>query len=418
MGLFAWGARVFGLRRTTPPVETSRERVYYLGPQVSGIRMTHDDAIRLSAVWACVTVIAKSIASSSWEVFRDDDEGNRDYQRNSVTWRLLNVRPNNEMTPFAFREAMVIQALLWGNAYAEIERDILGRPAALWPLMPERCCLERLPTGQLMVRVDNHSKEATYLDYRDVFHVHGPSVDGLEGFDTVSVAARSLALSAAAETFASAFYGNGTQMGGILTSPNNMSPEQVKDLREQLDGRHKGPDNAHKFLLAQGGMTYSKLTVDPDTAQFIETRFFLVEEVCRWFSVPPHKIAHLLRATNNNIEHQGIEFVRDALTPWCERLRQEADWKLIPGSGRLMRTRIDTDWLAEGDAKSKADTDSVYANNGIKDRNEIRRSRGLNARDGAGELTVQLAMTTLDKIGQEPVAPPAPTPAADPSEEE
>ena len=119
MGMLTRIGQVFGLRKTTPPVETSRERVYYIGQQVSGVRMTHDDAIRLSAVWACVTVIAKSIASSNWEVFREDEEGNRDYQRNSLTWRLLNIRPNGEMTPFAFREAALIQALLWGNFYAD-----------------------------------------------------------------------------------------------------------------------------------------------------------------------------------------------------------------------------------------------------------------------------------------------------------
>lgn len=399
MGLFSWGARVFGLRRSDPPPETSRERVYFFGQQVAGVRMTHDDALRLSAVWACVTVISKAIASCPWEAFTEDDAGNRMYRRSSRVWGLLNIRPNPEMTPFAFREAALIQSLLWGNFYAEIERDVAGRPVAIWPISAERCCLERFPNGRLMVRIDNHDGGIIYLEYKDVFHIHGPSIDGLEGFDAVVLAARSLAHAAAAETFGSAFYGNGTQMGGVLTAPHNLSPEAKAELRESLNARHQGPENAFKFMLAEGGMQYEKLTVDPETAQFIETRQFLVEEVCRWFGVPPHKVQHLLRATFNNIEHLGIEFVRDALIPWCERLRQEADWKLVPGSMRGMRTRIDTDWLAEGDAKSKAETDAQLVQNGLLTRNEARRRRGLNTHPDADDLTVQVNMTTLDKIG-------------------
>jgi hypothetical protein len=122
--------------------------------------------------------------------------------------------------------------------------------------------------------------------------------------------------------------------------------------------------------------------------------------------VPPHKVAHLLRATFSNIEQQGLEFVRDALTPWAERLRQEADRKLRPVNKRLMHTRLDLEWLAEGDSKTKAEADSLLVNSGIMNRNEVRRRRGLNTIPDGDKHTVQLAMTTLDKIGEEPDPPP------------
>lgn len=402
-------------RLTTPPRETSRERYWVpTRDQTSGIWMDADEAIRISAVWACVTVIAKAIASSDWAVFREDEAGNREPQKGTTVWKLLNLRPNDEMTPYAYRVAILIQALVYGNSFSEIERDMMGRAVALWPLYPDRCCLERdTATGKLVLRVNNQDGGIATLPYADVFHVHGPSLDGVAGFDLVKLAARSLAQNAAAERFSSSFYANGAAVGGILKSAANIGAEKRKELREEVSARHKGPDKAFNFMVLDGGLDFQKLTVDPEQAQFVETRYFLIEETCRWFGVPPHKIAHLLRATNNNIEHQGLEFVRDALTPWCESLRQEADWKLVAGSGRFLRTRIDTDWLSAGDAKSRAETDSILVMAGIKLRNEARRDRGLNSLGADGDVPTVNPGTTALPIALAAPAKSAPPPAED-----
>jgi len=378
--------------------------------------MTAEESLRLSAVWACVTVIAKSLASSHWDVFLEQPNGDRQPRRNTIAYRLLNDRPNPEMSAFGYREAALIQALIYGNFFAEIELTRGGLPAALWPIPPDRSNLERNEAGDLVVRVTGQGSPDVDLAYADVYHLRGPGLDGLLGFDIVSLAARSFAHNAAAERFGQSFYGNGTQMGGVLSSDANMTAEQMNEMRKQVNERHQGPDNAFKFMFLGGGTKYQALNATPNDAQFLETRFFLVEEVCRWFGVPPHKIAHLLRATNNNIEHQGIEFVRDALVPWAERMAQEANFKLIPVNFRGIRTRLDLDWLAEGDATSKARTDSVLVQNGLITRNEARKARGRNTVGPDGDkLTVQLNMTTLDKVGEKeaPAEQPPPQPDID-----
>lgn len=369
--------------------------------QLGGISMSADEALRLSAVWACVTVTSKALASCSWEVFREKSNGDREPRRRLTTYSMLNIRPNPETTAFAFIEAMYITAMIDGNFYAEIEYDRAGRPVALWPLASERCTLERdRRDNRLVLVVRNPSGGETVLNYDDVFHVHGPGVDGISGFDTVSLAARSLAHAAAAERFGQSFYHNGTQLGGLLTTPNKLGPEAQEALKATVKKGHTGAVDAFGLLILDQGFDFKSFGVEPEKAQFIETRHLLIEEVCRWFGVPPHKIAHLLRSTFSNIEHQSIEFVRDALTPWAERARQEADWKLLrrfPG----IRSRIDLEWLAEGDAKSKAEVDSIEVQNGLITRNEARRRRGRNSigKDG-DKLTVQVNMTTLDKVGE------------------
>lgn len=403
------------LRQTTPQRTTSRDHYVQLGrSQTAGIWMTAEEAFRLSAVWACVTVIAKSIAACEWEVFAEEPNGDRTQMKGTITWRLLNLRPNDEMIPFAFREALVILALVYGNGFAEIERDLAGRPYALWPLSPDRSLLARDLSRRLVLNVSQAEGGVVQLPYADVFHLHGPSIDGIAGFDLVKMAARSLALGAAAERFGVNFFGNNATFGGVLASEQKVGEEKIKDLRDELKKNHAG-DRAWSWMVVDSGLKVQSVSTDPEKAQMVEIRQHQIEEVCRWFGVPPHKIAHLLRATNNNIEHQGIEFERDAIIPWCERLRQEADWKLIPGSGRFLRTRLATEWLAEGDAKTRAETDNILVTGGIMTRNQARRKRNWNSLGPEGDVPTVNPGTTALKIALEPPKPPpALAPPADP----
>lgn len=363
-------------------------------------RVTHEETLRLAAVWAAVNVIASALASSDWDVFEKGPDGKRVDRSSSALWRLLNVAPNAEMTAFAFREAMVIQALLFGNAYAEIQRNMTGAPAVVTPIDPERCKLERDESGQLVLRVQNSSGGPVHLPYEDVFHLQGPSLDGLAGYDLVLMALRPFSVGIAMERYSSAYFNNGTALGGVLSTEQNLTADQRKDLQDSIDKRHKGPENAFKFLIAGGGMKFQGFAADPKTAQFIEQRHFIIEEVCRFFNVPPHKLHHNVRSTFNNIEHLGIDFVRSCLTPWAERLRQEADKKLTPRRNPHLRTRIDLAWQAEGDAQSRAQVDSTLVNSGLATRNERRQMRGLNSHPdrNADVLTVQTAMAPIDAL--------------------
>lgn len=415
--------RKFYARLTTSDIGTSKDRILWIGNQVAGVRMTPEEALKLSAVWACVSVISKSLASSVWDVFTEEPNGNRDLRRQSNTYRLLNIRPNAEMTSFAFREAMAVMALVWGNAIAEIERDIVGRPAALWPIAPDRFQFERDGDGNLVVRVYNFSGGDAILPYRDVFHIHGPGCDGINGFEIGTpsgVAARSMAHAAAAEIYGGAFYGNGATFGGVLKSDTALSDEQQKTIQDQLDKQHVGPDKAFKWVFFGGGIEPVKQSITPEEGQFIETRQHLIEEIARWFGVPPHKIQDMRRSTFNNIEHQGLEFVNDALTPWAERFAQEANWKVVPVQFRgRMKTRFELDWLAEGDAKSKAEVDRADIISGKITINEARRRRGLNTIGPDGDVHVmQSAMTTLDKILNPPEPEPPQLPPPDESDED
>jgi HK97 family phage portal protein len=402
-------------------VQPGESRVYVPYRQ-AGVVVSEDTALTNAAVWACVRVIAETVAALPWRVYRKTAGGREPMNAHAVDW-LLNNQPNTEQTAFAFREALMAHVLTWGNAYAEIERDLSGRVAALWPLTPDRVCPKRTAGGEMVYEVTDAAGVITVVKAADMLHLHGLGFDGVSGYSPVRMAARSIGLGIAQDTFGASFYQNGTAFGGMVEVPANMSKEQIAEMETYLNARHKGPDKAFGVRVVANGMKYHNLGMPLQDAQFIESRRFAVTEVARWYRVPPHKIADLERSTNNNIEHQSIEFVTDTIVPWVTRLEQEVNVKLFGARAvGSVYTKMAVNALMRGDAKSRAEFYRTMTQIGAMSINEVRDLEELNGIGDAGdEHLVQLNQTTLERLVEEPppsaAAKPAATPQpADPAE--
>ncbi|MBL8924134.1 MAG: phage portal protein [Myxococcaceae bacterium] len=382
----------------------------------AGLQLSREDALMLSAVWACMDVIAKNLAAAPTNIFEpiEGTRRRRKIEKDPRVW-LLNVRPNEEMTAIAFREALFLQAIADGNSYAEIARDRGGRVAALYPLLSTRVTPRRDDGGALVYDVREESGEVRTLQARDVFHLRGPSISGLMGENLVTRASRSLAVAAAHERFSAAFYGRGAQLGGVAEFPGKLGEDQKAALRESWENNHAGLGKAHRLLVLEGGAKFTATTVDPQKASLVDDKKFSVEEIARWFGVPLHKIQHLEHATFSNIEHQGLDFVNSCLFPWAVRYCQELNAKVFNtgAKGPWWYAEIDLSHLVRGDAQTRAIAASNWLQNGVKTRNEVRAEEGLDDVGEAGDvLTVQLNMTTLPRLMAETTAEPAeePTP--------
>jgi HK97 family phage portal protein len=390
---------------------------------VAGIMLTPQQTLELSAVWACISIIASSIGRCRWDVYQPIGPGKRQVLYDDPVAWMLNTRPNPDMTAIGWREAMLMVCIPFGNSYSEIVRDGASRPAELWPLEADRVMPRRNPkTWQLYYEYRDPDGAVVELDARDVFHLRGPGLHGLMGDNVVARAAKSLAVAAAAERHAASYFGQGANPGGTLELPAGatLSDKAYARLKEDWAEKKKGPENAHKPMILEAGWKWNQASTDPQKSQLVESRQFSVEEICRWFNVPPHKVQHLLRATFSNIEHQSIEFVNDACSPWERRICQEADFKLFPQKrGPWRYTCIDLEPLKEGDAKSRAEAAGLWRQNGIKTANEIREREGMNHAGPDGDvLLVQSNLTTVQNIinPPKPPAPAAPAPPpADPA---
>lgn len=390
------------------------------GMRQAGELVTEDTALTYDAVWACISVISRTMAALPWPVYERSPQGRKEVF-GTVSW-LLNNQPNPEMSAFSFREALFGHALLWGNGFAEITKDMAGRPAALWLLPPDRVTVQRdRDTGALEYIVRGDDGYATSLPPERVLHLHGLGFDGLVGYSVIRMAAKSMGIGMAQDTFAQAFFQNGTVMGAILEVGSAMSPVQIQQTEDAMNTRHRGPGAAFKVKVAPMGTKVHNPTMPLADAQFLESRKFSAVQVCRWYGVPPHKIADLERSTNNNIEHQGIEFVTEVIVPWARRLEQEADLKLFGAraQGRVY-TKFNVNALMRGDSKSRADFYRLMTQMGAMTINEVRGFEDMNGIGSDGDqLLVQLNQTTLEYLVANPgaKAQPAALPA-DPVEDD
>ena len=381
----------------------------------SGITVDEDSALNFSAVWNAVNIIAGAVGYLPMMVYRKTERGKERADKDPVFW-LLHDRPNDYMDALTFRETLQGHALTWGNGYAEIERDGASRPIALWPLPPNRV-EPTIVNQRLIYRYAPANGPVVDLPYDDVFHVKGLSFDGLKGYSPIRRARESIGLGIACEKFGASFFGNGAWMGGLVVHPGKLSAQAQTNLRESLNTEHQGVGKANRIAVLQEGMTYHKTGVAPEEAQFLQTRRFGVEEIARWFDLPPHMLKDTERATFNNIEHQGIEFVTRTLVKWLRRWELEANYKLFSDSRQgSYFAEFKVDALLRGDIKTRMEAYNSGIQSGIFTRNEVRDWENLNPIDGLDDPLQPLNMVKVGEKPPEPAPPPKPAPEPKPED--
>jgi HK97 family phage portal protein len=409
---------IFAKRQIAENQDPDQRRIAYHLRTLSGTVITPDTAPTVAAVWACLRYISQSVAMLPWRVMREGANGGELAPRHPVDY-LLYGRPNPQWSSFQLRETLTHHALRQGNGYAEIERDALGRPIAIWPLHYDRVQPRFDDQGQLFYRVFHSGSRGggfVDLDMMDVFHIRGFG-EGPVGVNVMSYAAESIGWAKAAQLFGAAFFGNGMNVSGIVEAPKAMDEPARKRLRAALDNLYRGVRNAGRYAILDAGQKYTPVQIDPEKAQFIATNEYLVTEVARWFGVPPYKIADLTRATFSNVEQQSIAAVIDCILPWTRRFEDEADFKCFGVQNRQgFYTRINLNALLRGDTAARASYYNTLSNRGVLSVNDIRRAEDMNTIGPAGDIHVmQGQYQTLEQIAQGATAPSVPGVAAEPA---
>ena len=367
----------------------------------SGEPITPSRALTLSAYFACIRVISEDVAKLPLEVYRHTNPG-KECLPDSDLAKLLSI-PNPEMTGYTFRETLTQWAAGWGNGYAEIVRDRLGKPIALWPIHPSRVRLIRRD-GRLVYQVgadvalDAVKQQRLTVEFRtdEIFHIRGMGT-GILGYSIAQYGAESIGLGLAAEAFGATFFGQGATSSGILTHPGALTDTAKVNLRESWQKTYGGSKNGNKVAIIEEGMKYEPISIPPEQAQFLETRQFQVEEICRWARVAPHKIQQLLHATFSNIEHQGREHVTDTLLPWMIRWTTEIKRQLITDPS--MFVAHDANILMMGDTNARSNFYRTMVNIGVYSPDEVREMEDENPIGGASaQHFMQMNMSTLDRI--------------------
>lgn len=362
------------------------------GPSMAGVAVNEYNIQNVSAVWAAVGLISDDVASLPLMLYKRSANGGKTTFDTHPLYRLLHDEPNPEMSSMVFRRTMMAHCLIWQNAYAEIERDNVGRPLYLWPLSPDTVRVQRDARKSVVYIVSNPNGGETTIPAADIIHLVGRSFDGTVGSSIVERAKESIGLAIAAEQFGATFFGNGATFGGVISfkgpKPTEMSDE---NYRQQLEARHQGVKRAHKLLALYNDANYTETGVEPDSAQFLETRTFQIREVARWFKIPPHKLADLADATFSNVEQMNTEYYTSAIRPWLVLWEQELTRKLVAKLERSQQfIEHSIEGFLRGDTAARSAFYTALFHIGALTINEVRGYENLNPLAGGDESFVQV----------------------------
>ncbi|MBM7676127.1 HK97 family phage portal protein [Gracilibacillus alcaliphilus] len=348
---------------------------FFFGGTTSGKSVNERTAMQTTAVYACVRILAETVASLPLHLYRHTDNGKEKAIEHNLFY-MLHDEPNNEMTSFVFRETLMSHLLLWGNAYAQIIRDGRGEVLSLYPLLPDRMTVDRTTSGELYYEY-RKDEGSTILRRDEVLHIPGLGFDGLIGYSPIAMAKNAIGMALATEEYGAKFFANGANPGGVLEHPG-----VVKDptkIRESWNAVYQGSDNAHRIAVLEEGMKFQSIGIPPEQAQFLETRKFQTEEICRIFRVPPHLVANLDKATFSNIEHQSISFIDNTIMPWVTRIEQSMKRALLSDKDkRNYSIKFNLNGRLRGDAGSRAQFYQIMRQNGVMSANDIRELEEMN----------------------------------------
>jgi len=369
---------------------------FFFGGTASGKTVNERTAMQTTAVYACVRILAETIASLPLNVYRSTDSG-KEKAIDHQLYYLLHDEPNPEMTSFVFRETLMSHLLLWGNAYAQIIRDGRGKVLALYPLLPDRMTVDRTTEGQLYYE---YRRDTGYVILRpeDILHIPGLGFDGLVGYSPIAMAKNAIGMAIATEEYGGKFFANGASPGGVLEHPGVV--KEPARIRESWNAVYQGSGNAHRVAVLEEGMKFQPIGIPPEQAQFLETRKFQTEEICRIFRVPPHLVANLDKATFSNIEHQSISFVVHTIRPWLVRLEQGMNKALLSPSekGRYFVGFV-VDGLLRGDYASRMQGYAIGIQNGFLSPNDVRSLENMNVIEHGDIYAMNGNMLKLEDVG-------------------
>ncbi len=381
---------------------------FLTGGSSSGKTVNERSAMQMTAVYACVRILAEAIAGLPLHLYRYTGDGSKEKALDHSLYRLLHDEPNPEMSSFVFRETLMTHLLLWGNAYAQIIRNGKGQVLALYPLMPNKMTVDRGADGRLYYTYLKSGEDAptmkgtsVVLKSSDVLHVPGLGFDGLVGYSPIAMARNAIGLAMATEEFGAKFFANGAAPSGVLEHPGTI--KDPSRIREAWMSQFGGSSNSGKVAVLEEGMKYTPISISPNEAQFLETRKFQLDEIARIFRIPPHMVGDLDKSSFSNIEQQSLEFVKYTLDPWVSRWEQSLQRALFtPEEKRSYFVKFNLEGLLRGDYESRMNGYAVARQNGWMSANDIRSLENMDRipPEAGGDLfLVNGNMLPLNKAG-------------------
>ncbi len=368
----------------------------------NGKAVTVDSALQLSTVWACVRLISETISTLPLGFYEKKADGSRVPATEHPLYELLHNQPNADMTAVQFWQAIIASMLLWGSAYIEKAR-IGKRIVALNFLIPSRMAKRRLADGSVEYKYKDLDGKERVIPEENIVNIPAFTLDGINGCTPMSYGAKVFGSASATDEASAKVFTTGMRAAGFLKVTATIDKNQRETLRDRLKQFSAGGPEAGTAMVLENGTDYQQLSMNPVDSQMIESKQFAVEDLCRWFMVPPSMVGHGGAVSNwgTGREQQMLGFLTFALRPWLTRVEQAIRKSIIaPGDRNRYFAEFSLEGLLRADSAARAAFYSTMTQNGIYTRNEVRRLENMPVMAGGDELTVQSNLIPLALLGK------------------
>ncbi|MEK4199092.1 MULTISPECIES: phage portal protein [unclassified Cytobacillus] len=363
----------------------------------SGETVTVNSALGVPAVYACINILANSIATLPFQVFRKTSTG-RSKEKNHIVAMLLEKRPNPYQSPFKFKHLIETHRNLWGNAYINIEWGLDGRPKGYWLLDPSK-------TEPI---IDNTTNELWYhtvlpnganvrIWHEDIIHLTSLSTDGIKGKSPIQVIRETIGSSQASQKFKGKFFKNGVSTNGFLKIPGMLNADAKEVVRSEWEKANTGIDNAQRIAILDAGLEYQSISMPLKDAQFVESMKFDKTEIATFYNIPMHMVNELDRSTHSNIEQQAIDYIRNTLSPIYTQYQEEFTYKSFSFKEQAkLYIKVNLEALLRADKKTQAEFYGIMLDKGVFNINKVLELEDMDAIEGGEKHRVDLNHVSLD----------------------
>lgn len=362
-----------------------------------------ETALQLSVVFACVKLIAETVATLPLLVYRRKPNG-RVVASDHPLYFLLHDSPNADQTAVEFWEELVAHIVLRGRAYVFKGVDVNDTVFELRVLDQDRIGTPyRLSNGTIIYPYNHPTRGHVNYTDRDIWVPRG-----FGGLSVIQYGARSMGAAISAEGAASHLYGNDMKPNAVITRDEIFTKDQRRQIKEAIEDGMMTSKVGGALRLLEGGMKYQQLSLSPEDAQLLETRQYSVEDLCRWFGMNPAMIGHGTAVSNwgTGREQINLAFLQYVLRAYTKRLEQGiTKWLLKPEERSKFYAEFSVEGLLRADSAGRAAFYSAMTQNGIMTRNEVRDLENLDALPGGDELTIQSNLVPATLLGQGTSAP-------------
>ena len=286
-----------------------------------GVRADHINGLTHSAAWRGVNFIADMVAKVPAYVFVNLPEGGAAIDRTHFAHRPVRREANRLMSAAVWRHVAVFHAVWWGNHVSYIERNQDGEAVAYWPLRPG-CWGIHNHRGEVTYHVVLNGQHFTF-DQSNAFHIFGLSHDGIIGVDFITYARAALGHGLTVRKFGTKFFGTGANASGILHLPPGLDETQIAEFVKGFTKSHASLDGAHKTMVLYDGAKYEKLTIPPESAQFLQTQNLSDKHIANFLKIPASIVGVESSVAYASLEQHRQEVLDSGIDPWLCRFEDE-----------------------------------------------------------------------------------------------